>query len=153
MADLLSPKELTLKDQDGTERTYLLSKIPAIPCREIVTQYPLTAIPKVSEYAANESIMMKLMAYVAVKTDGPAIRLTTKELINNHVPDFEMLAKIEMAMMEYNCSFLQGERLSNSLEGFVQKALALISKTLTQSSAASSPPGSPLSTNSPQSTH
>lgn len=49
--------------------------------------------------------MLKLMAYVAIETPNGPVMLVTPELVNNHVPDFETLLKIEWAMMEYNCSF------------------------------------------------
>lgn len=105
MSDLLKPKTIILTDQDGTSKSYILSKIPAVQCREIITQYPLTAIPKIGDYKTNESIMFKLMNYVGVDIAGKVQRLETEALINNHVSDFEVLLRLEAAMIDYNCSF------------------------------------------------
>ena len=141
MADLIEPKEVKVKTQAGIEKTFFLSKIPAIPAREIVTQWPLTAMPKLGDYKSNEAIMQKMMAYVeALAPDGSTrIRLTTPDLINNHVPDWETLGRLEAGMMEYNVSFFGQGKSSLSLEAIIQKARPLILKILTASSVPSSP--------------
>lgn len=146
--DMIKPKEFSCADGDGKMRSYFLSKFPAVDGREIVAKYPLSALPKLGDYAVSEETMLKLMSFVAVDNNGTNLRLSTRALVNNHVPDFETLAKIEMAMMEYNCSFFRDGRISNSLQGFVQKLLVSISKTLTDSSAQSSQEIKPPSTNS-----
>lgn len=98
---MLEPLE---KEIDG--KVYTLHKFPAVAGREIVTQYPITAAPKVGDYKTNEALMLKLMAYVSVNPDGKGeIALKSVDLINNHVPNPETLMKIEWAMMEYNVSF------------------------------------------------
>ena len=131
MADLLYPEEFSVSSQAGESRTYILSKFPTVAGREIVAGYPLTGIPKIGEYKANEEIMLKLMSYVAVQIGDSQVRLSTRALIDNHVPDWETLARIEMAMMEKNCSFFANGRASAFLQGIAQKAQALITKTLT----------------------
>lgn len=150
---LIQPKDIMLTDQDGKERHYILSKFPAIEGREIVAKYPISALPKLGDYGVSEETMLKLMAFVAVDNNGTPLRLTTRALVNNHVPDFETLAKIEMAMMEYNCSFFRDARISTFLNEFAQKVLASISKTLIPSSEPSSQPDSPPIMNSVPSTH
>lgn len=116
--DLLEPtKEVTLKSGHGDERTFRIGSFPAIAGREIVTQYPHTAMPKIGEYKANEDLMVKLMGYAErVFDDGEPIRLSSRTLIDNHVPDFEMLMKLEWAIMEHNCSFFRNGVLSSVLE-------------------------------------
>src|SRR3954469_14685036 len=114
MADLIKPKPLSVADADGEIRHYIISKFNAVDGREIVAKYPISALPKLGDYAVNEEVMLKLMGFVAVQVGETQQRLSTRAMINNHVPDFETLAKIEMAMMEYNCSFFRNERLSNS---------------------------------------
>lgn len=133
---LLEPKEFEVVTLKGDTRTYILSKFPAIAGREIVAGYPLTAVPKLSDYKANEEIMRKLMTYVAVEInvkDGVALtqQLTTEALINNHVPDYETLVKIEFEMMRYNTSFFGKGEISTFFGGIAKKALASISPTLT----------------------
>ena len=51
--DMLQPKEFKTTDQSGTERTYILSKFPAVQGREIISKYPLSAMPKLGDYAVN----------------------------------------------------------------------------------------------------
>lgn len=132
MNDLLVPEEKTFDIPDGSKKTYVLSKFPATVGREIVTQYPISATPKLGDYKVNEELMIKLMGYVAVVTDsGSMIRLSTRALVDNHVPDFETLMKIEMAMMEKNCSFFARGKVSNFFEGLAAKFQTLSMKTLT----------------------
>jgi len=103
---LLEPKDVEITTLKGEQRTYVISKFPAIAGREIVAKYPLTAIPKLADYSGNEAVMFQLMAYVAVKLpSGVDQPLSTKALIDNHVPDWETLVKIEIEMMKYNTSF------------------------------------------------
>lgn len=145
MADLLSPKGITLTTQDGVEKSYFLSKFPAVAGREIVAKYPLSNMPKLGDYAVSEETMLKLMGFVAVETAaGTSIPLTTRALVDNHVPDWEVLARLEWAMLEYNCSFFSKGLNSDFLKNFGAKAPQWISQMLTalsaQSSEAAKPP-------------
>ena len=151
---LIKPQEFTVTDQGGVTKTFLLSKFDAVAGREIISKYPTSGLPKIGDYKVNEETMLKLMSYVAIEIEsGAKIRLSTRALINNHIGDWETLAKIEVAMMEYNCSFFQNGRISTLLEDFVQKLLVKISEISTPSSAQSSQPEKQPSTNSGQSTH
>lgn len=145
---MLEPKEVPIKTQSGENRMYILSKFPAIQGREIIAKYPLSAMPKLGDYAVNEETMLKLMAFVAIPRDsGEPLRLSTKALVDNHVPDWETLARIEVAMMEYNVSFFGNGKGSTFLEAIAQKAQAFLSKTLTDSLVLSSQKEKPPSTN------
>jgi hypothetical protein len=129
---MIEPKEVTVETQKGEKRAYVLSKFPAISGREIIAKYPLSAMPKLGDYAVNEETMLKLMAYVGVPRDqGEPLLLTTRGLVDNHVPDWETLARIEFAMMEYNVSFFANGKGSTFLEAIMAKAQAFLSKTLT----------------------
>lgn len=133
---MIEPKEVTIETQGGESRTYVLSKFPAIQGREIIAKYPLSAMPKLGDYAVNEETMLKLMAFVAVPQDGrDPLKLTTRALVDNHVPDWETLARIEFSMMEYNVSFFGNGKGSTFLEAITQKAQQFLSKTLTDLSA------------------
>lgn len=137
---MIQPKEVTIKAQDGRELVFVLSKFPAVQGREIIAKYPLSAMPKLGDYEVNEETMLKLMAFVAVpRENGEPLRLATRALVDNHVPDWETLARLEMAMMEYNCSFFGDGRGSTFFEAFAQKAQAWVSQMLTASLAQSSP--------------
>lgn len=136
MAELIQPKEVELETQAGEKRVYLVSKFPAVQGREIVAKYPLSAMPKLGDYAVNEETMLKLMAFVAVpRAEGAPLQLTTRALVDNHVPDWETLARIEWAMMEYNVSFFGNGKGLTFLEAITQKAQAYLSRTLTDLSA------------------
>lgn len=128
---MLEPKELSLTDASGKVRNFIISKFPAIAGRKIVTRYPLTNVPKLGEYQQSEDIMLELMAFVqAVPAEGPPVALTTRALVDNHVGDWETLAKIEWAMLEYNTSFFRNGLSSDFFESISQKAVTWISKTL-----------------------
>jgi hypothetical protein len=141
--NLIQPKEITLKVMDAQgeirDKVFILSKFPAIQGREIIAKYPVSNMPKVGEYAVSEEVMLKLMSFVAVDTGGvEPLRLNTQALVNNHASDWETLAKIEWAMIEYNCSFFQNGRLSNFLRGFALTSLPKVLEMLTTLSAQSS---------------
>lgn len=122
MIPLLEPKIETIDGKDFT-----LSKFPAVQGREIISQYSTSIVPKIGDYKVNQEMMLKLMNYVAVSD----LRLSTIELINNHVASWETLAKIEIAMMGYNCSFFHDGRFSSLLNDTAQKVPQWVSKILT----------------------
>lgn len=139
---MLEPKEITVETQKGEKRVFILSKFPAVQGREIIAKYPLSAVPKLGDYAVNEETMLKLMAFVAVpREDGTPLMLTTRGLVDNHVPDWETLARIEMAMLEYNVSFFGNGKGSTFLETITKKAQAFLSQTLMDLSGQSSRKG------------
>ncbi len=112
-------------------KNFIISKFPAIAGREIITQYPISGMPKFGDYKVNEEIMLKLMSFVAVSVNGQELQLSTQALINNHVGNWETLAKIEMAMLEYNCSFFLDGRVSTFLNDMLQAIPQWITKILT----------------------
>jgi hypothetical protein len=151
--ELLEPKPVTVETHKGP-RDYVLSKFPAIAGREIVAKYPVSNLPKLGEYDVSEATMLKLMSFVAVPQDGrEPLRLTTRALVDNHVPDWETLARLEAGMMEYNVSFFQNGKSFDFLASFAETLKAWITGTLTDLLAASSTQAKPRSTNSEQSTH
>lgn len=124
---MIEPKEIEVHG-----KTFIISKFPAIEGREIIAVYLSSSIPKYGNYKVNEETMLKLMSYVSVPmTNIPPLPLTTRALVNNHAGNWETLGKIEVAMMEYNCSFLQNGRVSTFLNDTAQKLPMWISKTLT----------------------
>lgn len=144
---LIAPKEFIVVDQEGRERQFLISKFPAVDGRKIVANYPLTALPKVGDYASNEETMLLLMSYVAVLVGEQETRLSTKALINNHVGDWETLARLEAAMLEYNCSFFLKGKISTFLEEWARTIPQKVTEILTASLAQSFPKEKPPSTN------
>lgn len=139
MTDLIKPKEIRVSGIDKEEKTFIISRVPAIPARELVAKYPVANMPKIGDYAVSEEVMLKLMSYVAVKHDSGSIRLASRDLIDNHVLCWEMLAKIEMAMMEYNTSFFGRAANLISFDTLKKQARLWITEILTDLSGSSSP--------------
>ncbi|MEM8085904.1 hypothetical protein Q4R24_17360, partial [Morganella morganii] len=102
---LIKPKEVAVKDADGVEKTFIISRLPAITGREILAKYPLSNAPKIGDYEVSKDAMLKMMAYVCVPVSGEEIPLKTQALIDNHVPDGESLIRLELEMLKYNTSF------------------------------------------------
>jgi hypothetical protein len=141
MADLIKPKDVQIKDCDGNEKTFIISRLPAIPMREVMAKYPVSNIPKLGEYQASKDVMKLLLSYVAVRIDEGQreVALTNEALINNHIVDGEQLLRVEYAMLQYNTSFFGQGDLSTFLHGLIAKHLPLLIQTVTDSLAASSP--------------
>lgn len=114
-------------------KTYILSKFPAVAGREIIAKYPVANMPKLGDYGVSEETMLKLMAYVAVRTDGGELKLSTRALVDNHVPSTIALIKLEYEMIKYNFGFFLDGKASTFLENLNQKVPALVSKMLTDS--------------------
>lgn len=136
MADLIKPEEITVLDGEDNPIVFVISRLPATVAREVITQYPISAAPKIGDYARNEELMLKMLAYAGVAgkgANGEPLMLKTRALIDNHVPDFETLVRLEMAMLEKNCSFFARGKASNYLGSLVDKVQALITSTLTDS--------------------
>lgn len=135
MAELIKPKVVKLKNIDGEEKEFIISRLPAVPMREIMAKYPVSNIPKLGEYQASKDAMLLLLSHVAVEVgdDARQQRLSTLALIDNHVDDGEQLLRLEFAMLEYNTSFFGKGGSSSFLEGLIQKYLPLIISTLMDS--------------------
>lgn len=124
----IQPSNITLG-----EKTYVLTKFPATVGREIILQYPSSALPKLGDYKTNHALMLRIMSYVGVVvSDGEEpLMLTTEALVNNHVPDATVLIQLEWAMIQHNYSFFTDGRASGFLEMLVDKLGESTSKTLT----------------------
>jgi hypothetical protein len=149
MADLIKPKDVEIKDCDGNVKTFIISRVPAIPMREVMAKYPVSNIPKLGEYQASKDVMKLLMSFVAVRVGEGAeqreIALVNESLINNHITDGEQLLRIEYAMLQYNTSFFGQGDLSTFFRELIAKHLPLIIQTVTDSLGASSPAARALS--------
>jgi hypothetical protein len=130
---MIEPLQKTITLPDGTERVYIISKFDAVTGRYIVSQYPVSGLPKVGDYETNEKIMLRMMQFVAVpgRDGADALPLQTRELVNNHVPEWETLAKLEWALMEYNCSFFAQGKVSGFLDDLLEALPASILSMLT----------------------
>ncbi len=142
---LNKPEPFTVTDQGGTERTYILSQIPYLSGgRKLGMEFVTTAAPKVGNYDENQSLSEMMFKHVAIiLDDGQELILNTKQLVNNHVPDFLTGLKIEEAMFSYNVGFSLAGKAHEFQQGLSSKIDQFLSKILTPSSAASSVPESP----------
>ena len=149
---MLEPKEIVITDMKGVAKTFVISKMPYYPAREVITQFIPTATPKVGDYKANEALSKILMRYVAVVLpEGQQLALETQALVEAHV-DFRTGLQIEKEMLEYNAGFFDLEGISSSFEAIATKVQAWIMRTLTDSQAQSSLKAKRPSTNSKRST-
>jgi hypothetical protein len=146
---LRNPESVEIELLDGSKKAFILSDFPAVAGREILTQYPVTGMPKLGEYKSNEQIMFKLMSFVGVEVEGRVepLRLTTAALIDNHIPDPETLMRVEYAMLQRNCSFFRNGKGSDFFGRLLKDAVGKLMSTLTASLPASSVKGSQHSTN------
>lgn len=132
---MIEPQEIHVNG-----KTFLIGKYPAIAGREIIANYPLTALPKIGDYPANQRAMYKLMNYVYITVEnGSTIALSTPELVDKYTGDWETLVKVEWESLRYNCSFFQNGKVSDFLKDFAQNLEGWISKILTVSLAQLSP--------------
>ena len=147
--ELLEPKAITVTGGDGKDREFYVSKFPAWDGLEILTRFPSalltsTAVPKVSDWKVVEEMAAKIMSYVAVDINGRKQRLETKALIDNHTYDAKTLGLLIVEEVRYNHGPFERETISAFFEKAFIAALAKISEAVTQSSAPSSPLGTPL---------
>jgi len=148
LVPLINPKEITIKDRKGNDHVFILSEIPATYSREIVSKWTANALPKMGVYEINHEMMMKIMSYVAVPVKGgQPLRLTTRDLVDNHAPDLLTLATLEKEMSNYNWGFFLDESLS-SLKARISRIFGIwLTKILTDSFRQSSLPEKPPFTN------
>jgi len=136
---LIKPEPFILQDENGKDIKFILSNFPAVEGVEIVSTFPMSALPKIGDLAMFQGVMLKIMGYVAVESNGVQIRLSTKDLVNNHCQDWETYIKVIWKMMEKNCSFFRDGRGCDFFESLTQMILRKISETLIRLSEQSSP--------------
>lgn len=150
---MLDPKPTALTDMDGRERHYVVHRIPYMEGREIFSQFFTTDAPQTGDYKENERLSEKMFQYVAVVLDdGKELLLKTRDLINNHVPDYMTGMKLEKAMVEHNVGFDIAGEIHDTQQALSSSLNLFLSRMLTQWQAASSEPGSAPSANSGPST-
>lgn len=146
---LIKPKDIELKDLDGNVINFRISRLDAISGREIISQYPTTAtavaVKGPDGYKANEDVMFRMLKFAEVKVGGEFVRLSTKDIIINHIPDFEVLMKLEAEILKYNTGFFKIGKISRNLDGFAVNIKQLVTQILTQSLASSSEKNKPAS--------
>ncbi len=135
------PKRITIggnKNEDTGEvvggKEYIIHKWSALAGRELITQFPTSALPVIGNYKLNEKYCLELMKYVqaVVKDSGQEhlIRLDDFAKVDSHIENFKCLMELEKECIFYNCGFFPQGGILNSLIGLIKKHLPQISKTL-----------------------
>lgn len=136
MLPLIKPKDIQITTMDGDVKTYTLSRMDAYTGREVAFKYMAALIPKVGDYSVSEEMSLKMMGFVAVDAGGQQLRLSTRALANNHIPDTITLMKVEWGMIEHNAGFFGQEKSFV----FFQKLKAMFRQLVSQTMTPSSPP-------------
>ena len=133
MLDLIDPKEIEVTDVAGNKHRYRIGRLPYLAGgREVCSKYIATISSFLGNYQTNEDMARKLFSHIAViHEDGTEQRLTTDELINNHVPDFKTGTKVEVEALEHNAGFSVAGLLQKFRREWAEKLPGWISKTLT----------------------
>lgn len=131
---LIDPKDIDIEDQSGINRRYIVSKMPYLNGgREVCSQFISTALPKLGNYQENQKLAEKMFSFIeAVNDDGRNVLLSTKEMVNNHVPDFQTGIKLEAAMIEHNVGFSVTGKIREYREGWEENISGSIIKILIQ---------------------
>lgn len=133
---------------------FIISKMPCTVAQEVLCQLPAGLIPIISQFSKSEEQLFKMLSYCErVYTDGRAnVPLISKTIIDNHVPDFNTLMKLEWEALQYNFDFFKQGRLLNFLNEGLSLAESKTSGILTDLLDKLLQAGVQLSTNSEQST-
>lgn len=144
--DLINPKEVNI-EYEGENYKFNISKFPATVGREVIAKYPISNMPKVGDYKVSEETMLLLMKYVQRVYPDRVQELSNIDLINNHIPSWEVLTKLEFLMIDYNCSFFRNGKGLDFLKKLQSLAEPKIIEMLTVLSGKSSQVAKPRSKN------
>lgn len=132
--ELIKPLEIKIKDIDGIEQTFIISRLNAMLGREVIAKYPLSSMPKIGDYETNKDTMLKLISHTQkVLPDGTKITLNSEALINNHITDGETLMKLEYEMLKYNISFLANGSIQKLMQRIKEALPNIATRILSQS--------------------
>lgn len=124
---LLEPKEVTIK---GCK--FVISKMPCLTAQEVIIRIGAGVIPLINQYAISEDMVIKMLSCCQrVYDDRPNVPLISKDIINNHIPDFEVLIQLENECLKYNYDFFAQGRLLDFLNKGLSLAESKLSKILT----------------------
>lgn len=125
---LLEPKEIEINGYK-----FIISRMPCTVAQEVLINLPQGFIPILSEFSKYEQYIFKMLSYCErVYTDGRNnVPLISKAIIDNHVPDFNTLYKLEFECINYNYDFFADGRALDFLNKGVSLAKSNISEILT----------------------
>jgi len=113
-AQKISPSASTLLEPKVIEINgckFIISKMPCTVAQEVIVKLPGGFIPMISNFTQSEEMAFKMLSYCErVYPDGKSVPLISKEIIDNHVPNFDTFIQLEKECIDYNySSFLNGE--------------------------------------------
>lgn len=124
---LLEPKEIEINGYK-----FIISKMPCTVAQEVIFNLPTGLIPIISEFKKSEEQAFKMLAYCErVYTDKNNVPLKSKAIIDNHVPDFDTLIKLEYECLNYNFDFFGNGRALDFLNKGISLAKSNVSEILT----------------------
>ena len=124
---LLKPKQIEIK---GVK--FIISQLPCTVAQEIAVKLPPGVLPIVGNFTQAEEMYVKMLSYCErLYDDGRHVKLISKDIIDNNVPDFETLLLLEREVIEYNYGFFDIEKVLSLLNGFLSRVESSSSKMLT----------------------
>ncbi len=123
---LLNPKDVEI---NGFK--FIISQMPCTVAQEVAFKLPPGLIPIMGNFTQAEEMYVKMLSFCErVYDDGRHIKLINKDIIDNHVPDFQTLLLLEREVIEYNYGFFDTEKLLTLLNGLLSRAESSVSKIL-----------------------
>ena len=138
---MIKPKTITVKDIDGQQREFIITRFPATDGMEILYKLPTAALPKIGDFDTLKEARNDIFKFVYVNIGDKDMPLSTKALIDNHTGDAETAIKVMKEIIEYNYSFFQNGILSVFLERVAKKIPDIAQEILTRFSQQSSKRG------------
>lgn len=124
---LLNPKEIEIK---GCK--FIISQMPCTVAQEVAFKLPPGLIPIMGNFTQAEEMYVKMLSFCErVYDDGRHIKLISKDIIDNNLPDFETLLLLEKEVIEYNFGFFDTEKLLTLLNGLLSRVESKVSGILT----------------------
>lgn len=111
---------------------FVISKMPCTVAQEVLFCLPTGLMPMVKNYGKSEEMALKMLSYCERCYEGnPNVPLISKTIIDNNVPDFDTLFKLEQACVAYNYDFFQNGKVWDFLNKAVSLAESKASAILT----------------------
>ena len=126
---LLEPKEIEINNLN-----FIISKMPCTTAQEVLINLPQGLIPVLSDFSKYETYIFKMLSYCERVYDNKSVPLVSKAIIDNNIPDFDTLMKLELECLKYNFDFFGDGRALT----FCQGAGSLLKQWLTETLTASS---------------
>lgn len=124
---LLKPKEIEVK---GCK--FIISQMPCTVAQEVAFKLPPGLIPIMGNFTQAEDMYVKMLSYCErIYDDGRHVKLISKDIIDNNLPDFETLLLLEKEVIEYNFGFFDTGKLLTLLNGLLSHVESRVSGILT----------------------